>query len=173
MESDEKILICSIQNGNKDALNKLITEYYQDIFGYFYKFTNDYHQSKDLTQEVFIKMVVNIGKYKPKGEFKNWLFAIASNHLKNYWRSLSRKPEFGDLSEETPENGNEIDRLTLKSVFLSALNTLPKEQKEAIILRFYNNFTIKEISKITSVKEPTVKARIKYGIEKLKNILEE
>lgn len=173
MGDDERKLVADVQCGDRDALDRLIGQYYPSMFGYFYKGTNDYHQSKDLTQEVFIKMVVNIGRYKPRGEFKSWLFAIASNHLKNYWRSLKRRPEYSELSEEIVGEGNAADELAQKSVISSALNTLPQEQRECIILRFYNDFSIKEIARITGSKETTVKARIKYGLEKLKAKLEE
>ena len=52
----ENDLIKKAQDGDEDALNSLITNYYQAVFAYFYKNTSQYHQSKDLTQEVFIKI---------------------------------------------------------------------------------------------------------------------
>ena len=169
----EKELIERIQSGDKQALNILIEQYYQLIFGYYYKATSgDYHQSKDLTQEVFIKMVSSIGKYKNKTEFKNWLFTIASNHLKNYWRGVNRQPVYCELKEEVKSSENNIEQGMEESEIRSALNSLPKEQKEVIILRYYSGFQIKEIAKITKSKESTVKMRIKYAIQKLKKEME-
>lgn len=169
----EKELIESIQSGNKKALNILIEQYYQLIFGYFYKATGrDYHLSKDLTQEVFIKMVVSIEKYKYKTEFKNWLFTIASNHLKNYWRGVNRQPVYCELKEEVESSGNNIEQKVKEAEMINALNTLPKEQREVVILRYYSGFQIKEIAKITKTKESTVKMRIKYAIQKLKKEME-
>lgn len=169
-------LVKGAQGGSREAMDILIGNYYQVVFAYFYKNTGQYHQSKDLTQEVFIKMVSGISRYRPKASFKSWLFTIASNHLKNYYRLLSRHPEYTGMPEEifvegtiTPETEMELE---VKNDMKNALAHLPPEQKEAVILRFYHDFTIKEISKITEAMETTVKARIRYGLEKLKKELE-
>ncbi len=171
----ENDLIKKAQDGDEDALNSLITNYYQAVFAYFYKNTSQYHQSKDLTQEVFIKMVSGISRYKPKASFKSWLFTIASNHLKNYYRLLSRHPEDLELSDDILTNESvtsEINEIQMRNDIKVALSHLPSEQRETVILRFYNDFSIKEISKITGAMETTVKARIRYGLEKLKKELE-
>ena len=169
---NERDLIKKVQSGDNVAMNDLISNYYQSVFSFFYKNTSNYHQSKDLTQEVFIKMVAGISKYRPKTPFKNWLFTIASNHLKNYYRTLFRHPEYVELTEEYAATEHEFTKVAAESDLKAALVLLPPEQKEAIILRYYHDFSIKDISKITGAKEPTVKARIRYGLEKLKIELE-
>lgn len=169
----ENDLIKKVQDGDEEAMNSLITNYYQAVFAYFYKNTSQYHQSKDLTQEVFIKMVSGISRYKPKASFKSWLFTIASNHLKNYYRLLSRRPEYLELSDDISTNEPGTSEIEMKNDIKEALSRLPSEQRETVVLRFYNDFSIKEISKITGTKETTAKARIRYGLEKLKKELEE
>lgn len=169
---EEQLLIKKVQNGDKTAMTGLIGSYYQPVFAFFYKNTGDYHGSKDLTQEVFIKMAAGISKYKPKTPFKNWLFAIASNHLKNHYRTLSRRPACVEMSEEYTGNGGEMENIMAENDVKTALADLPCEQREAVILRYYNEFSIKDIAKITGAKETTVKARIRYGLEKLKTELE-
>ena len=82
----EQRLIQRIQQGDRDALNSLIKEYYQSVFAYFYRNTRDYHKSNDLTQDVFIKVVSGIDKYDNRGRFKAWLFTVACNVLRNQWR---------------------------------------------------------------------------------------
>lgn len=170
---EEQALIKKVQSGDEEAMNSLISGYYQSIFAFFYKNTGNYHQSKDLTQEVFIKMIAGISKYRPKSTFKNWLFTIASNHLKNYYRTLSRHPEWIEIKDEYIKTTNDIANIVLENDIKVALRHLPPEQRETVILRYYNDFSIKEISKITGAKETTVKARIRYGLEKLKIELEE
>ena len=117
-------------------------------------------------------MTAGIASYQPKKNFKSWLFTIASNHLKNYYRTLSRHPEYTELSDEYATIDNEIANIAIKSDVNAALALLPPEQRETIILRYYNDLSIMEISKITGAKETTVKARIRYGLEKLKIELE-
>lgn len=168
----EKELIQRIQTGDILALENLIATYYPAILGYFFRNTRDDHLSKDLTQEVFIKVSAGIGRYKPYVPFKNWLFTICSNHLKNHWRTLSRAPDFTEIPENTVSNDRSLDAIAEKNDITAVLQQLPAEQREAVVLRFYGEFTIKEIAKITGAKETTVKARIRYALEKLKHDLE-
>lgn len=169
---EEQSLIKKVQSGDGEAMTALIRGYYTPIFAFFYKNTSNYHQSKDLTQEVFIKMVAGISSYRPKTPFKNWLFTIASNHLKNYYRTLSRHPECVEIPEEYIATNDPTTDIAAENDVRAALYRLPPEQRETIILRYYNEFSIKEISKITGAKETTVKARIRYGLEKMKGELE-
>lgn len=169
---NEQELIKQVKNGDRLAMDTLIEAYYQSIFSYFYRHTGDYHQSKDLTQEVFIKMVVNIGRYQKRTEFKNWLFTIAANNLKNYWRYAFRHPSSELNQDESVAEIITEDHITLKVTIQQAIAQLQKEQKDAIVLRFYHDFKINEIAKITGAKESTVKARLRYGLERLKRILE-
>ena len=169
---EEQALIKKSQSGDSDAMTVLISSYYQSIFAFFYKNTGNYHQSKDLTQEVFIKMVAGINSYRSKTPFKNWLFTIASNHLKNYYRTLSRQPNYVDILEEYMTSENPMADIATENDVRAALKCLPPEQREAVILRYYNGFSIKDISKITGAKVPTIKARIRYGLEKMQKELE-
>ena len=173
---EESKLVKRAQKGDRDAMEALIGGYYPLVFAYFYKNTGRYHQSKDLTQEVFIKMISGLSGYRPRAAFKSWLFAIASNHLKNHYRSASRRPEPAEFSEALqevlPADSREISRAELRQDIRAALEKLPPEQREAVVLRFYHDFTPREIAEITGVKEATIKSRIRYGLDKLKKELE-
>lgn len=117
-------------------------------------------------------MISGISRYKPKASFKSWLFTIASNHLKNYYRTLSRHSEYVGLSDDIIAEESAIIVAEMKKDMNIALSRLPQEQRESIILRFYNDFSIREIARIMGVMETTVKARIRYGLKKLKKELE-
>lgn len=179
MDRDEAAWIQNVQNGGEEALACLIERYYHAVYTYFYKNTGQYHQSMDLTQEVFMKVAAAIGRYRPRASFQSWLFKIASNHLKNYYRSLARRPReqgfSGELTQKFPaapaETAAEENAVEQKSDLANALARLPAAQREAVLLRFYHDFSVKEIAKITGVPQTTVKARIRYGLAKLKKEL--
>ena len=105
----ERELIRRAQAGDPSAFENLIASYYPSVLGYFFRNTRDSHLSKDLTQEVFIKAAAGIGRYKPYKPFKNWLFTICSNHLKNHWRTLSRAPNLTELTD------NAVSRPSIRS----------------------------------------------------------
>lgn len=171
---EEAAWVQSAQSGSEKALSCLIGRHYHAVYAYFYKNTGQYHHSMDLTQEVFVKAALAIGRYRPRASFQSWLFAIASNHLKNYYRSLSRRPREQELLQEAvrePAAASAESAAEQKSDLAGALAKLPAAQKEALLLRFYHDFSVKEIAKITSVPQATVKARIRYGLAKLKKEL--
>lgn len=166
---EEKRLIEKVKQGNREAMDELVKIHYRTIFAYFYRNTGDYHRSCDLTQEVFVKAVSAIPAYKNNGKFKAWLFSIASNHLRNDWRYRKNHPQ-EELAENTGKV-SEVPNETQKAELEEAMGKLPREQREAVTLKYYHGLKIAEIAKVTGAKDATVKSRLKYGLEKLKKLL--
>lgn len=167
---DEIKIIDRIKHGDRRALDSLIEAYYQTIFVYFYCHTASRETSMDLTQEVFVKMVASIENYENSGKFKSWLFTIATNHLRNHWKYESSHQEY-ELDEES-ECGIWED-ITSDVDLMDLLREIPTEQKNCLILKYYYGYTTREIAEMLKVKEPTVKARIRYGLRKLNQLLRE
>ncbi|NLG53286.1 MAG: RNA polymerase sigma factor [Clostridiales bacterium] len=163
----EQRLIQRIQQGDRDALNSLIKEYYQSVFAYFYRNTRDYHKSNDLTQDVFIKVVSGIDKYDNRGRFKAWLFTVACNVLRNQWRHDNLHTHY-ELTESDAAATEDHSAAVVNKIRLEdALSALPAEQRDAVILKYYHDLKIREIAEITGVAEATVKSRLNYALKKL------
>lgn len=173
MPTDED-LIEEIKNGSQAAMEVLVKKYYKNIFAYVYRKLGDYHLAYDMTQEVFIKMMKSIHDFKHKGQFKHWLFKIAVNQCRDYFRSSKFKQrrderEFVNSVKDKKEDVWDLLSKKIESEKVKeAVLQLPDYQREPIILRFYQDLKIKEIAYITDSKEATVKSRLKQGIEKLK-----
>ena len=158
---EDKELIYKIQHGNKELLEILIEKYYDDIYRFCYYKTGNSSLSYDLTQETFLKLIKYIGTYKHRGKFKSYLITIAMNVCNTYFDE--NKVELEELDDnQRIEQKNSIDK---------ALKELPEKQKEVIILKYYEDLKIKDISKILDEKVPTIKSRLKQGIEKLSRYL--
>lgn len=176
-QSDEK-LIKEILKGNESAMEVLVKRYYDMVHSFVYRNVNDYNIAYDITQESFIKMIKNIDKYKLKdGNFKSWLLKIALNTTKDYFKSkvYNQRKRNDDISNyEIQDNTNVIDILSKKEEAIKikeALDSLPKIQKEALILKYYNDLKIKEISDTTGENENTIKSRLFNGVKNLKKLL--
>jgi len=168
---DEITLIDRIKHGDRRALDTLIKTYYQSVFDYFYYHTQNRETSMDLTQEVFVKVVASIETYENRGRFRSWLFTIAVNHLRNHWKYQSTHQEY-QFEEESEEDAiSDWENITESTNLLNALSQIPTDQRDCIVLKYYYGFTSKEIAEILKVKEPTVKARIRYGLSKLGKLL--
>lgn len=178
MISDEE-LIKEIKRGSKSSMNVLVRRYYKIIYAYIYRSIFDKSIAYDLTQEAFIKIIKNIKNYAEKGSLKSWMLTIASNQCRDYFRSTEAKSKL--LSVQLEENRFESKASSVSSVFekkesrkriISTMQQLPLEQREVIILRFFHELKINEISEITKSSNSTVKSRLYRGMEKLGSLLE-
>lgn len=174
MPTDEE-LIAEFLNGSQAAMEVLVKRHYKIIFAFLYRKTGDYHLSYDFTQEVFIRVLKTLPSYRPIGKFEHWLMKIAVNLSRDYFRSR----EFSEKKDTVEYLEDELDS-HVSPLFESSLEyreirdavlDLPEEQREAILLFYYNGYKIREISKITNTREATVKSRIHQAIGKLKKSL--
>lgn len=167
---EDKKLIKQIQQGNSDALDTIIRKYYNDIFSYCFRKTANAYIAADLTQEVFLRLVKYIHNYVHKGKFRNYLFIIARNTCHDNYKKNGAVIVDIDLLG-VPDHDNNFTRLEQSDIIMKAIGSLPDIQKDVIILRFYHDMKLKEISEITESSLATTKSRLKQGLDKLKNIL--
>lgn len=169
---EDKELIYKIQHGNKELLEKIIQKYYDDIYRFCFYKTGNASISYDLTQETFLKLIKYIGTYRHKGKFKGYLLTIAMNVCNTYFNE--NKVDLEELDVNQNYNNSDSDRLMQieqKDIIFKALNKLPEKQKEVIILKYYEDLKIKDISKILNENISTIKSRLKQGLEKMEMYL--
>ena len=169
---EDKEIIYKIQHGNKELLEELIKKYYDDIYKFCYYKTGNALISYDLTQNTFLKLIKYISTYKDKGKFKGYLITIAINVCNTYFAEKDTNiEELQENAKYDDKYAKKIDKIEQRDVIQKALDKLPEKQKDVIILRFYEDLKIKQIAKILGEKVPTIKSRLKQGIEKLSKIL--
>ena len=78
VSTEDRRLINRIRNGDKGAFEELVKRHYEDIFSYCYRRTGNREDAEDLTQEVFLKLVKAIYKYRHTGKFRNFIFTVAA-----------------------------------------------------------------------------------------------
>lgn len=165
---DEKIIL-EIQKGNTALFNELVKRHYEKIYQYCYYHVNHKETALDITQEVFIKVYENINRYTNRGKFKNYLYVIAGNLCKDFYKkrkscSFESVSEIGDC-EDIYQSENKI-------MVRQALSTLSEREYEIVILRFYQDLKYKDIAKITGVSISHVEYYLRTAIKKLKKYME-
>jgi RNA polymerase sigma-70 factor (ECF subfamily) len=165
-------LMLEFQNGGKSAFEALMQNYYSRVLNFIYRFVGSKESAEDLTQEVFLRVYKYGPRYKPKSKFQTWLYTIAKNISLN---ELRRNRDFTASVDEPATTGNEDvqkqiadpqgsatdQELILKEramVIRQAINELPENQRLAVILRRYDNFSYAEIAKTIGVSDKAVKA---------------
>ncbi|OUS78569.1 RNA polymerase subunit sigma [Paenibacillus sp. MY03] len=179
MPTDEQ-LIQEINNGSQAAMEVLTKRYYKQIYAYIYRKTSNSHMAYDLTQDVFIKMIRNISTYANGGSFSSWLYTIAVNICRDYYRSAAYRRTaatsvFEDHASQLTSNAEGIayifENKETRKQLKEAIGQLPETQSEAILLKYYHDLKIREIASVTGANENTVKARLRQGLGKLKTML--
>lgn len=167
------ILVCSAKNGNTKAMEKIIRKYYPNIFDYCRYHSADVHIAEDLTQDVFLTFINKIHQYKHNGKLLNYLYTIARNKCideKKRMRNMEI-PIDCIMSRRYLNNddyGKEIECLDVKA----AVDSLPEDVREIIVLYFFLDRKQKEIAEICGIGVPLVKYRLRKGKAMIKEILE-
>ena len=162
-------LVQKIRNGDELAGNQFVEKYYSLIYQYCFLHIRNKECAEDMTQETFVRFYEAILKDANIRKIKNYLYSIAGNILKNYYK---KKKEI--LLDQLPET--EKDNLTELEIRLDierALDQLPEEIKEITILFFFQGLKQKEIAALLHIKLSLVKYRISKAKELLSKQLEE
>lgn len=174
-ESEEAALIRRCQAGDKEAFRMLGEQYRSILFGTAYLMMRDRGLAEDAVQEALIKIWKHLPSFRFKSSIKTWLVRIVVNEVKQRFRKkqvptvpLEQTYEvLGDLDEvETAMIIDEESRHLRQ-----ALEMLPLEQREAVVLRFYSELTVPEISMVMGEREGTIKSRLSRAIKRLREIL--
>lgn len=167
-------LVCGIKNGDKSALDLLVRRWYPRIYGYVFKLVGHEQDAYDLTQDVFIAMMQNIKNYYPWKKFDSWLFTIAHNKCMDYFRIRKRFIQSEDIIINHPAPSPLLEEtVTVSASVKDVLAKLPPVQREAIILHYYHQFTVKEIAQMTNTPLPTIKSRLSNAKKALSKYLRE
>lgn len=173
MASDNEIML-DVKNGDVDRLGILFDRYHKHLFNYFLSGTQRRDASDDLVQEVFLRMLKYRGSFKDDGVFKVWMFSIAANARKDYYRKHSVRHEAienaGDIVDLGPSPEDNVmlddDIESLKK----ALKLLPHDMREVIVLSRYQNMRYKEIGEVVGCSEGAVKVRVHRAMKELTGI---
>ena len=170
MDTDSK-LIKKMRQGDDTAVDLFVQKYYSDILRYCSYHCPDRGYAEDLTQDTFVRFFENFGEYSHVGKAKNYLYVIAGNLCRNYYRGLREIPDSQSIESETgrgSENGTEIvEQIAIQQ----ALDALPDELREVIILYYYQDLKQKEIAEILGIGVPLVKYRLKRAKQELESCL--
>lgn len=169
--SDES-LVKRCQTGDSLAFETLVVRYQRQIFSLIHRMTNNPEVVEDLAQDVFISAFKAIGEFKGNSSFFTWLYRIAINKCKNYLTSLKGSPiPLGDKRSEGENFLLDIaDRRTNPQTALlagelleqidEALESLPEDQKMALILYDLEGLSYQEIAEILHCPIGTVRSRL-------------
>jgi len=173
MDQTDEQLMFEFQQGATEAFDALFTRHKKGVFNFSLRILSNRADAEDVTAEVFMKLFEKKSYYQPqRAKFSTWLFTIAYNVCISKIRS--RKSTISlwfkkdganeetpwDIPDQTPSTPEKL--MTIENVLIiqRAIHKLPERQKEALILREYNQFSYQEISQIMNCPTGQVKILI-------------
>ena len=189
-ETDES-LMARYQKGDVRAFEALLARHRKPVYNFIYRFVGERAQAEDLLQETFLRVIKGADAYQREAKFTTWLYTIARNQCVDLSRrmklrrmaSLDQACDTGDgregatLLDVVADGGAAPDRQTsdseLQGRLKSAIGELSEEQREVFLMREFLSMQFKEIAEVTGVPENTVKSRMRYALEKLRDLLED
>jgi RNA polymerase sigma-70 factor, ECF subfamily len=175
--SDEQLAF-GLQRGNADCLAPLVERHHSPLLGFLYRMCNgDRALAEDLVQEAFLRLIRGIKQYRHPRPFKPWLYAIAVNLARDYYKSADSRHTDSMVESFDAQASASLD----EPIFLAedaqrvaaALAALPAHQRETVILRYYQELSLNDIAEILKIPGGTVKSRLSLGLNRLRHLLEQ
>jgi RNA polymerase sigma-70 factor (ECF subfamily) len=181
--SDERLML-RYQAGEIGAFEVLLRRHRATLHAFLVRLVGDAARAEDLSQETWLKIVAAAPRWERRARFTTWAFAIARNVALDEARRAAHRAaspldaardgalapaETVAADDPGPDRGAESALMRPK--LEAALQALPVEQREVFLLREYAGVPFAEIAEITGAPVPTVKSRMRYALEALRNEL--
>lgn len=182
----DSILIQGLRNMDQEMFRELVNRYQQPLMRLCRGFLHNEEDARDMTQEIFLEVVKSIHNFRGNARLSTWLYRIAVNKCLNQIRTNKIRNTFiiFDPLQLTEKKGNHytghtegsgpdtnIEKADRRKHIRKALDSLPANQKIALILNKYMDLTYKEISEIMDVSVPAVESLIHRAKTRLQDKL--
>ena len=165
-------LSARLRAGDRAAAAELVDAYYEPIYLFMRRLGHDRHASEDLTQEVFFSAWHHIGQLKDDKALKGWLYRIAANVSRLYWRRHRHNEVVGieqiDLPADSEAGLEKAGHQEQLELVRAAVAKLPVKLRETIVLHYMQQLTIAEAAEIAGIRQGTFKSRLNRALRTLK-----
>lgn len=174
---EDKLLIYKFNRGDKDALCRIYEKYRNDLLKVATALLNDRNGIEDVVHDVFVSFAKGVGNFRLKGSLKGYLSICIANRARDKNRAAQRKRTVGldgtgPIRSDTSMPDHLAERNELTEQLDYAMTQLPYEQREIIILRLQSRAGFAQIAKSKGVSTNTIRSRYRYGLNKLRSILD-
>ncbi len=176
----DELLAQGVQQGRQPHLAILVERYHAPLLRYLLRMSHENRQlAEDLVQETFLRLLASINQYKYPRPFRPWLYTIAHNLLRDHFKRADTQrtgtlpdDELDQWQSKLPEPDTAVVTQETEQQIITALQQLPSQQKETILLRYVEDLSLQEISEILNIPVGTVKSRLSLGLKQLRAIMQ-
>ncbi len=169
-ERSDEVLMAAYRAGDRAAFDALFSRYAPRLRQTLSRRINRRDDVADLVQQTFLQLHRARADFREGAKLRPWLYTIALNLARQYFRRKGRRPETGLGEVEPAERGQEGDpeRPAVARELHEALAALPAAQREVIELHWFEGLPFKEVAQVVGASESAVKVRAHRGYEKLR-----
>lgn len=184
MMTDEELVVLYAK-GNNNAFDILLSRYQSSIYSYINFIVHNKDLAEDIFQETFVKVIMTIkqNRYTESGKFKAWIMRIAHNLIIDNYRqerienTISNDEVEVDLFNNMKLCDDSIEDHMVRQQALKDVRKLveflPENQREVLVMRYYQDLSFKEIADITGVSINTALGRMRYALMNMRRMAEE
>lgn len=173
--STDEALMLAWAAGDAGAFEALYARHRGPLFRFLLGQLRDRPLAEELYQDVWQRVIAARAGWRPDAAFATWLYRIAHNRLNDHWRAQRHRPPApadADLRTAALADPDDPEGLAsreeVRRRLQEALDELPEDQREAVLLRLQQELSLDEIGRITGVGRETVKSRLRYALDKLR-----
>ena len=174
---EDKLLVLRCKRGSKDALGLIYEKYKKDLLVLAMGLLNDASAAEDVVHDVFLAFAQAVEKFRLTGSLKGFLLTCTANRARNAGKAKHRHTGGLDSVEAVDSGADDPPCSIICNEQLEQLSRamaqLPYEQREVVMLHFQAGMTLRAIAKSLDISVNTAKSRYRYGLDKLRLILDE
>ena len=176
-QADEKTIIRKCLEGDSDSYAILVDRYKAMVYNVAFRMVGDEDTAKDLAQESFIAAYRGLDKFRFGAKFSSWLYSIVLNRCRDHLRLTKETVSTDDIAEVAADSGRSPEQAASagqsRDILQQALEALPEDYREVLILKHIEELDYREIAVITGTGIAALKVRAHRGREMLRKIIEE
>lgn len=173
--TDEQ-LVQAMAMGDQAAFEAIVHRYHGPLLGYVERLLKHHEKAEDFVQETFLRLIHQLQSGKPPHHVRAWLYRVAGNLCKDYWKSLRYRYESQSESIEEVEQQDRrpsvveiYERQETRKEIMASLDELTETQRQIVILRFYQDFKLQEIAEVMDMTLSNTKTHLYGALRKLKS----
>jgi RNA polymerase sigma factor (sigma-70 family) len=172
---EDELLKWRFKRGSKDALRRIYEKYLNHLLTLAMALLNDAGRAEDVVHDVFVSFAGSAKDFKLGGNLKSYLTTCVINRARDQIRANRRGPTQLNAAESVSSDLNGPDQMIICSEESRKLNhaiaQLPDDQREVIALRLKGEMTFSQIAKLHNTSINTIQGRYRYGLNKLRSVL--
>lgn len=174
---EDKLLVLRCKRGSKEALGRIYEKYKKDLLVLAMALLNDASAAEDVVHDVFLAFAQAVEKFRLTGSLKSYLLVCVANRARNANKAKCRQGKGLDSAEAVDSSSDDPPCSIICNEQLGRLSgamaQVPYEQREVIMLHFQADMTFAKIARSLGISVNTAKSRYRYGLDKLRLILDE